>query len=66
MKKYQNNFMINKNYTKEQYLQIENRLKERFWMSNNHFIWDSYSDQPQKLSKRIELLKSYEKKGVKR
>ena len=26
--KYQNNFMINKNYTKEQYLQIENRLKE--------------------------------------
>ncbi|QEZ88626.1 heptosyltransferase [Aliarcobacter cibarius] len=26
--KYQNNFMINKDYSKEQYLQIENRLKE--------------------------------------
>ena len=33
-------------------------------MSNKHFVWDNYSDQPHII--KIELLKIYEKKRAKK
>ena len=54
--------MINKNYTKEQYLQIEN--KKRFWMSNNHLFGIVIPDQPQVIKDRA--FKKLRRKGVKR